>query len=92
MILSTRLLFAFLFTGCFLIEAATTSIPALLHQEGLLVKDKIVEDAGEEDTLKHDEVPHNFTGEKSVLQLLVLDEVVEPLLAEAWHATHFEEV
>ena len=56
------------------------------------LQDEVVEYAGEEDTLKHDQVADDLAGKEGVLQLLVLNEVVEPLFAETRHATHFEKV
>ena len=58
----------------------------------MLVEDQIVEDAGEEDAFKHDQVTDDLTCQESVLQLLVLNEVVQPLLAKSWHARHLEKV
>ena len=63
-----------------------------LEQEGLLVEYQIVEDTREEDTFEHDQVAYDLAREECVLQLLVLDEVVQPLLAKTRHAAHFEEV
>ena len=40
---------------------------ALLEQKSLLVKDQVVEDAGEEDAFKHDQVADDFTREECVL-------------------------
>ena len=65
---------------------------ALLEQKSLLVKDQVVEDTGKENAFKHDQVADDFTREECVLQLLILDEVIEPLLAKAWHTTHLKEV
>ena len=58
----------------------------------MLVEDQIVEDAGEEDAFKHDQVTDDLACQESVLQLLVLNEVVQPLLAKSWHARHLEKV
>lgn len=58
----------------------------------MLVEDQIVEDAGEEDAFKHDQVTDDLACQESVLQLLVLNEVVQPLFAKSWHARHLEKV
>ena len=58
----------------------------------MLVEDQIVEDAGKEDAFKHDQVTDDLACEESVLQLLVLNEVVQPLLAKSRHARHLEKV
>ena len=56
-----------------------------LQQEGLLVEDQIVEDTGEEYAFKHDQVAHNLTCQECILKLLILDEVIQPLLAKPRH-------
>ena len=88
-------MFAFLLillvAGCAWILLACCLL-TLLQKEGLLIKDQVVEDAGEEDAFKHDQVADDFTSQEGVLQFLVLDEIVEPLFTESWHAAHLEEV
>ena len=64
----------------------------LLEQESLLVKDQVVEDTCEENTLQHDQVANDFTREECVLQLRILNEIVKPLFTKPWHATHLEEI
>ena len=82
----------FLFSVVALIVIFIGSLLAPLQQKGLLIEDEIVEDAGKEDAFKHDQVTNNFTGKESVLKLLVLYEVIEPLFAKSWHPAHLEEV
>ena len=85
-------LLTLLFSIVALVVVFIGSLLAPLQQKGLLIEDEIVEDAGKEDAFKHDQVTNNFTGKESVLKLLVLYEVIEPLFAKSWHSAHLEEV
>lgn len=88
-----RLTLLALFVHVALIVAAIfVHFLAALEQEGLLVEDEVVEDAGEEDTFKHDQVADDLACQEGILKLLVLDEVVEPLLPKPGHSGHLEEV
>ena len=63
-----------------------------LEQKGLFVEYQIVKDTRKEDAFEHDQVAYDFTCEERVLQFLVLNEVVQPLLTKTRHSTHLEEV
>lgn len=63
-----------------------------LNQERLLVDDQVVENAGEENALEHDDIPHHLARQESVLQVSIGNEIVEPLLPELGHAAHLEKV
>ena len=65
---------------------------ALLDLEGLLVEDEVVEDRGVENALKHNDVADDLARQERILQFLVRNKVIKPLLAEARHSTHLEEV
>ena len=58
----------------------------------MFIENKVIEDGSEEDAFEHHQIPHHFTRQEDVLQLLVRDKVVEPLLSETWHTAHFEKV
>ena len=70
MLLSSLTMFAFLLillvAGCAWILLACCLL-TLLQKEGLLVKDQVVEDAGEEDAFKHDQVANHLTCEEGIL-------------------------
>jgi len=83
-------LLALLITDAF--TSLSAHLLAFLQQKGLLVEDQVIEHTCKEDALKHDQVADDFTGQESVLQFLVLDEIVKPLLSESWHSTHLEEI
>ena len=84
-----RWVLLFFFVWAFLISLF---LILLLQQEGLFIENKVIEDGSEEDAFEHHQIPHHFTRQEDVLQLLVRDKVVEPLLSETWHTAHFEKV
>lgn len=60
--------------------------------EGMLVQEKLVEDAGEVHALKHQHVSHDLARHECVLHLFVRNEVVQPVFAELWNASELEEI
>ena len=63
-----------------------------LKQEGLLIQDEIVEHTRKENALQHNQVADNFTCKEGILQFLVLNEIVKPLLTKSRHSAHLKEV
>jgi len=89
-VLAVCSLLALLITDAF--TSLSAHLLAFLQQKGLLVEDQVIEHTCKEDAFKHDQVADDFTGQESVLQFLVLDEIVKPLLSESWHSAHLEEI
>ena len=66
---------AFLVISGFIVTKGT-SLLTFLQQEGLLIKDKVIEDTGEEDALQHDQIADDLTRQESVLKLLIRYEII----------------
>lgn len=45
-------------------------------------------DTSQEDTLEHDNVSHDLTSQKSVLEFLIGYEIVKPILSKLGDASH----
>ena len=58
----------------------------------MFIKYQLVEYGGKVSALEHKDVPDYLGGHKSILHLLIRDEVIQPVLTKFWNATHLEEV
>jgi hypothetical protein len=58
----------------------------------MFIQLQFVEDAGEVDALEHQDIPHNFRCQESVLHFLIGDEVIKPILTKTRNSTELEKV
>lgn len=57
----------------------------------MFVLEQVIVDRRNIDTLEHQSIPHHFARYKLLLKFWVLNEILELVLAELWHARKVEE-